>query len=92
MQRKVRIANDVWEEFCNSLPDGLTPSDRIRELVQTSPLDQIMGVEEAAERWGYSSAGTIKNMCAESKLKAVKIGKTWVLDINQPNPKQKPST
>jgi hypothetical protein len=51
-----------------------------------NPLENIMGVEEAAERWN-STPGYIKNLCASGKVLAVKIGKTWVLDKNQPNPK-----
>jgi len=49
-----------------------------------------MGVEEAAERWNLAP-GYIKNLCNAGKVKAVKIGKTWILDKTQPNPKQKPS-
>lgn len=52
-----------------------------------NPLDHIMGVEEAAERWSLAP-GYIKNLCATGKVKAVKIGKTWVIDKRQPNPKQ----
>lgn len=42
-------------------------------------LENIIGVDEAAERLGLSS-GTIKNMCAAGRINAKKIGKTWVLD------------
>lgn len=52
-----------------------------------NPLDHIMGVQEAAEIWGLSP-GTIKNYCAEGRVKAVQIGKTWILDKNQQNPAQ----
>ena len=47
-----------------------------------STLDQIMGVEEAAEAFGYSP-GYIKNLCADGKLKAKKIGKTWIIEKEQ---------
>ena len=50
-----------------------------------NPLDHIMGTEEAAERWGLSQQ-YIKNLCREGKVKAVQIGKTWVLDKDQNNP------
>ncbi|WP_158283422.1 helix-turn-helix domain-containing protein [Laceyella sacchari] len=53
-----------------------------------NPLDKVMGVEEAAEKWGYAP-GTIKNMCAEGKIQSKKIGKTWVISRCQPNPKEK---
>lgn len=82
MQRKVRINNDTWDAFCASLPAGVTPSDKIRELVQLDPLQMVIGVEEAAEMWNLSP-GYVKNLCAVGKIKAVKIGKTWVIDKNQ---------
>lgn len=50
-------------------------------------LDQIMGVEEAGKLWGYSP-DHIKRLCRDGKIKAKKIGKTWVIDKNQPNPKE----
>jgi hypothetical protein len=49
-------------------------------------LTDIIGVEEAARLWGLSP-GYIKNLCAQGKLECKKIGKTWIIDINQPNPK-----
>jgi excisionase family DNA binding protein len=48
-------------------------------------LENVIGVEEAAELWGLS-AGYIKNLCADGKIKAKKIGKTWVIDKTQENP------
>ena len=48
-------------------------------------LENIIGVEEAAELWGLS-AGYIKNLCAEGKIKSKKIGKTWIIDKTQENP------
>lgn len=87
MQRKFRVSDDIWDDFCASLPDGVTPSDKLREMVQHGPLGQIMGVEEAAEIWS-KAPGYIKNMCSRGELKCKKIGKTWILDKNQPYPKQ----
>ncbi|WP_282200048.1 helix-turn-helix domain-containing protein [Collibacillus ludicampi] len=54
-------------------------------MIRLDPLSQIMGVEEAAKLWG-TTPGYVKNLCAEGKVRAVKIGKTWILDKNQPNP------
>jgi excisionase family DNA binding protein len=54
----------------------------IKELNFT---ELVMGVEEAADLWNLSP-GYIKNLCAEGKINAKKIGKTWVIDKNQPNP------
>lgn len=50
-------------------------------------LDNMIGVEEAAELLGFKP-GTIKNMCANGKIKAKKIGNTWVIDKTQINPNQ----
>ncbi|MDR9852908.1 type I-C CRISPR-associated protein Cas8c/Csd1 [Paenibacillus sp. VCA1] len=53
---------------------------------QQHDLDNVIGVEEASELWGLSP-GTIKNYCAEGRISAKKIGKTWVIDKNQNNPR-----
>lgn len=49
-------------------------------------LDQIMGVKEAGEMWGLS-ADRVKGLCQSNEVVAKKIGNSWVLDKNQPNPK-----
>lgn len=49
-------------------------------------LDQIMGVKEAGEMWGLS-ADRVKGLCQSKEVKCKKIGNSWVLDKNQPNPK-----
>lgn len=49
------------------------------------PLDQIMGTEEASHRWGLSQ-DHIKRLCREGKVKSIQIGRTWIIDRNQPNP------
>lgn len=54
---------------------------------QQNALNGIMGTEEAAERWGLSQ-DHIKRLCRDGKVKCIRIGKTWVLDKNQPSPKQ----
>ena len=51
-------------------------------------LNKIMGAAEAAKLWGLSP-GHIKNLAANGKIQAVKIGPTWVISKEQPNPKQK---
>lgn len=53
---------------------------RIEELV--------MGTEKAAELWGLSQ-DHIKKMCREGKCEAFRIGNTWILLKDQPNPKKK---
>ncbi len=51
-------------------------------------LDYILGADDAARKWNLSP-GTIKNYCSEGRLIAKKVGKTWVIDRNQPDPKRR---
>ncbi|MCY7486725.1 helix-turn-helix domain-containing protein [Paenibacillus alvei] len=50
-------------------------------------IDRVMGTEEAAERWELSQ-DHIKRLCRDGKVIAKRIGKTWVLERDQSNPKQ----
>jgi hypothetical protein len=59
------------------------------EATNEDVLSKIMGVKEAAELWGYANPDSVKRLCAEGKVKAKKVGKTWVIDRNQPNPKER---
>ncbi|WP_267418829.1 helix-turn-helix domain-containing protein [Bacillus sp. GC_Bacil_1] len=43
------------------------------------PLHNVIGVHEAASILNVS-AGYVKNLCAQEKIVAKKIGKTWVID------------
>lgn len=88
MQAKFRISDETWQQFLNKTA---SPSDTLRELVNQYinnglMLENIIGVEDAAELWGLSP-GYIKNLCASERVRAKKIGKTWVIDKNQKNPK-----
>jgi excisionase family DNA binding protein len=81
MQRKFRLNDDTWNAFLNKTN---APSDTLRDLVNNYldngfPLNQVIGVEEAAIILGLSP-GTIKNKCAAGEIAAKKIGKTWVID------------
>jgi hypothetical protein len=53
--------------------------------IRGNALNNVIGVDEAAKLWKLSP-GYIKNLCATGKIKAKKIGKTWVIDETQPNP------
>ncbi|EOP78357.1 excisionase family DNA binding domain-containing protein [Bacillus cereus HuB4-4] len=44
-----------------------------------SNLHNVIGVHEAASILNVSP-GHVKNLCAEEKIVAKKIGKTWVID------------
>lgn len=50
-------------------------------------MSQLMTTEEAAELWELSP-GYIKNLCNSSDVIANKVGKSWLLLKDQPNPKQ----
>jgi hypothetical protein len=57
-----------------------------------NPLELIMGVQEASERWNLHP-DHIKRLCERGVVQARKIGKTWVLLKDQPNPaKRKKAT
>lgn len=93
MQRKFRLDDDNWNEFLSNTDN---PSETIRQLIinfnqtkkiESNPLDYVIGVDKASEQWGLS-AGYIKNLCAAGKMNCIKIGKTWVIDKTQDNPKQ----
>jgi hypothetical protein len=44
-------------------------------------LDNIIGTTEASEILGLS-AGHVKLLCRQGKIKAKLVGKTWVIDKN----------
>ena len=52
----------------------------------TKLLDQIMGVEEAAEKWNLSK-GHIKTLCRTKVIPAKKLGRDWAIPSDFPNPK-----
>lgn len=70
--------------------EPLNPNYLHAYYTQQNDLNNVIGVDEASKLWGLS-AGTIKNYCAEGKVKAKKIGKTWIIDKNQENPSEKGS-
>ncbi|EJR51714.1 hypothetical protein IIO_06173 [Bacillus cereus VD115] len=51
-----------------------------------NPLEHIMGVKEAGEMWELS-ADRVKGLCQSGDVIAKKVGNSWILDKNQPNPK-----
>ncbi|MGH0787127.1 helix-turn-helix domain-containing protein [Bacillus cereus] len=48
-------------------------------LLNDSDLYNVIGVNEAASILNVSP-GHVKNLCAEEKIVAKKVGKTWVID------------
>ncbi|GKS12820.1 hypothetical protein YDYSY3_38200 [Paenibacillus chitinolyticus] len=60
------------------------------DLGSVNPLHCIMDVMEAAVLWNLAPS-TIKDLCRlrlSKEGKAIKKGKTWILNRNQPNPKK----
>lgn len=53
-----------------------------------SILDKIVEVKEAAEMWGLSP-DHVKKLCRDGDVKAKKIGNSWAVLKDQPNPKQR---
>lgn len=88
MQAKFRLPNELWEQFIQKTQE---PSETLRKFVndfingEYDPLADVMGVETAAEQWELSP-GYIKNLCAAGKVKAKKIGNTWVIQKSQKRP------
>ncbi|MCI0766049.1 helix-turn-helix domain-containing protein [Bacillus sp. TL12] len=41
--------------------------------------ENVIGIHEAARILGITS-GHVKNLCADGKIVAKKIGRTWVID------------
>jgi len=50
-------------------------------------LQQLWSCQDASKEWELSPH-YIKNLCKAGKVKAVQIGKTWIIDKNQPNPRK----
>jgi len=50
-------------------------------------LKDLWSCQDAGKAWGLSP-GYVKNLCKAGKVQAVQIGKTWIIDKNQPNPKK----
>lgn len=83
------MAQIDWDEFTDEPLRGryLQAYGAQQYALNNVTLDNVMGVVEAAKEWEYDSPGTVKNLCATGKVIAKKIGNTWVIDKNQPNPK-----
>lgn len=81
-------------EIAYSYTNGKAGADQLlAELLREykergNPLNEVMGTDEAGKLWGLS-ADHVKKLCADGTVKAVKIGKTWIIDRNQPNPKKR---
>ncbi|MCP1285238.1 MULTISPECIES: helix-turn-helix domain-containing protein [Bacillus] len=90
MQAKFRLPDDLWEKFNEKTTE---PAEELRKFVVDyingkNALDDVMGVEEAAEKWDLS-AGYIKNLCSRKEIMAKKIGKTWIILKSQERPNKR---
>lgn len=79
---KIRIPDHLLEKL------GDNPSEKIRNMIENNnPLDNVMSCQEAAELWNLNP-DYIRELCNKGKVKAKNIGKTWIIDKNQPSPKK----
>jgi len=83
---------DLFGEILSTLDEKDCTNEMLKPVYlhayhsEQHQLNQIMGTEEASKLWDLSQ-DHIKRLCRDGKLQCVQIGKTWVLDRNQPNPK-----
>lgn len=79
------ISNMNWDEFSDeSLKDEYTLYYyKERESWRNS----IMDTKTASELWGMSQ-DRIKHLCSQGEIEAVKVGNSWAIYRNQPNPKK----
>lgn len=54
----------------------------------TNPLEDIVDVYEAADIWGLS-ASHVKRLCRDGMVVSKKIGNSYAILKDQPNPKQR---
>ena len=50
-------------------------------------INKVMDIEEASEFWGMSKA-RIKTLCADGAIIARKVGRVWIIEKNQRNPRK----
>lgn len=46
---------------------------------------KAMGIDEAALTWNLTPSH-VRELCENGKVKAIKIGDTWLIKKDQPNP------
>jgi hypothetical protein len=84
---KFQYPANLWNDFISKTEN---PHETIRNLMSNYTswnMDNLVSCQEAAEVWGLSPH-YIKNLARLGEIKAKCIGKTWVIDLNQPNPKK----
>lgn len=74
-----------YEDFSNESLNGEYLLHSYKERHHWA--NAIMDTKEASEQWGLSQ-DHIKKLCREGKVRAKKIGSSWAIDRNQPNPKK----
>lgn len=82
------IADLDLDEFNNEDLGEMFPLHLGKSYVE---MRNIIGVKVASKILGLTE-GTVKNYCAEGRIPAKKIGKTWVLDRNNLEIKQEENT
>lgn len=72
------------EEFDNTKLSG---NYLVTVSKQRNYLRGIMGSDEAAKKWGMSSSH-VRNLCADGTITAKRVGMSWVIPKDHPNPKK----
>lgn len=74
-----------YEDFSNESLNGEYLLHSYKERHHWA--NAIMDTKEASEQWGLSQ-DRIKHLCSQGKIEAVKVGNSWAIYRNQPNPKK----
>ena len=61
------------------------------KLPENLAINNVMDVEEASELWGISKQ-RLKVICAEGGVIARKVGRIWIIEKDQKNPRKYAST
>ena len=78
-ESRTNYDSDIKAAHFETMIDNLKHIQWYVKKAKSYSLDNVIGVEEAA-RMLKLSPGTVKNYCAEGKILAKKIGKTWIMD------------
>lgn len=79
------LANMDWEDFSNESLENEYTLHYYRERENWK--NSIIDTKTASELWGMSQ-DRIKHLCSQGEIEAVKVGNSWALYRNQPNPKK----
>lgn len=73
----------TFEMLGRQMPDTLARLYHVERQVEK--LNAVMGVAEAADKWGLEHS-TIKKMCQKGQIIARKVGDTWIMPADHDRP------